>query len=336
MKIRTKLNIIFLLVAFLPLIAITGFIMFYYDHKLEQIVREESQAEFNSANQIFQQNIEKFKELADIFSELPTIVIPLQYHLYQKLEPVLSDLKQQYHINSIGIIDQNAHNIPLNTSVIKENAYAIEKVPTETIAYIEKIESRSYLTVIAPIFNQNKETIIGALFLRQCLYNIVRTGEYRVLMTILENVTCEEIGETVSNYQRMACHPIKDINGQDVAALLARFYIVPYTLFRSQSIKILFVIGVSGILLILLLQHVITRSIIRPVLTIKKATDNIKKGDYSASVKLSGYDEIGQLGNHFNAMAEQIQVSLHQCNSLNEQLERTVESRATELKRKNR
>ncbi len=59
MKIRTKLNIGFFITAFLPFIAMTIFTIFYYDYKLEQIIREKSIMEINTATPLFQQNIEK-------------------------------------------------------------------------------------------------------------------------------------------------------------------------------------------------------------------------------------------------------------------------------------
>ncbi len=335
MKINTKFNIGFLIAAFLPFVTMLLFTLVYSEYKLEQMIQEKSLVELNTATLLFQQNITQIKEMAGVFSELPTIVVPFEYQLHKKLEPVLHDLQQQYNFASIGIIDQHARVISPTSFNIKDTSYPLAPLPPEPTTYLEKIHDTSYVTTVTPIFTRNKDALLGALIIRQGLYRLTKRGDHSILMTIFEDVTCEYLREYRAEYQKTVCHPIKDFQGQDIAAFVVRFYTIPYVLFRRHSLLILAVIGGGGLLVIVLLRFLLTRALIRPLLALKATVDDIQNGKYSARTHLSGYDELGRLGRHFNAMAEQIQASLQQCIRLNEQLEHTVESRTAELNQTN-
>ncbi|TBL74620.1 sensor histidine kinase [Paenibacillus thalictri] len=70
-----------------------------------------------------------------------------------------------------------------------------------------------------------------------------------------------------------------------------------------------------SILVILVLTHtvltyVVSKSIIRPLLLLKKAANRIKTGDLDFHVNVAGKDEIGQLGLAFEEMRHQLQESI--------------------------
>ncbi|WP_123040497.1 sensor histidine kinase [Cohnella candidum] len=58
------------------------------------------------------------------------------------------------------------------------------------------------------------------------------------------------------------------------------------------------------------LTYVMSKSIIRPLRQLRSATQQIKNGNLNFQVKVSGKDEIGQLGNDFEEMRSQLQKSI--------------------------
>lgn len=68
-----------------------------------------------------------------------------------------------------------------------------------------------------------------------------------------------------------------------------------------------------------------TRGLVRRIQTLVEATMQIASGEYGQRVAISGHDEIGQLENQFNCMAEQLAESLAQRAELAEQNARLAE-----------
>lgn len=75
----------------------------------------------------------------------------------------------------------------------------------------------------------------------------------------------------------------------------------------------LLVVTMLVLLLGLLLSWGLARRIIRPILTLKEATNRISSGDYSVSVAISGEDELGSLTADFNQMAGKLR-TYHELN----------------------
>lgn len=72
----------------------------------------------------------------------------------------------------------------------------------------------------------------------------------------------------------------------------------------------LLLVGVSGGFLFIffaLLSRVILHSVLRPLKDLQQATERFEKGDYTARVRRGQTDEIGQLSQAFNRMAEAVE-----------------------------
>ena len=78
---------------------------------------------------------------------------------------------------------------------------------------------------------------------------------------------------------------------------------------------------------------VVAAGIVRPVRALTAATASIAAGDLSARVDGGRSDELGQLGNSFNAMAERIEQQSNALQHAREVLERRVQERTSELTR---
>ena len=84
---------------------------------------------------------------------------------------------------------------------------------------------------------------------------------------------------------------------------------------RKDQLLILSVILFS-LILVLFLGHVLSRSVVKPILQLTAKISRMAEGKYDEKVNLELSDEIGQLGRRFNEMAEIIKDKLFQMRSI--------------------
>ncbi|MFS1512309.1 ATP-binding protein [Chengkuizengella sp. SCS-71B] len=90
---------------------------------------------------------------------------------------------------------------------------------------------------------------------------------------------------------------------------------------NSQEISWLFVYtGIIGFLLTTFFAFFLFTKITQPLLQLKKAADSITVGEYKTRVEIRSSDEIGQLANRFNHMAEKLEQTIRDLNHEKEQL----------------
>jgi len=77
--------------------------------------------------------------------------------------------------------------------------------------------------------------------------------------------------------------------------------------FRTSSLEALVLAGIASVLLALVMGLVFSRALTRPVRTISAAAQRIKEGDLSARSGVTGSDDLRQLGETFDEMAESIE-----------------------------
>lgn len=77
--------------------------------------------------------------------------------------------------------------------------------------------------------------------------------------------------------------------------------------FRNSSIGAMALAGATSVLLAIAMGLAFSRALTRPVRTISAAAQRIKEGDLSARSGVSGSDDLGQLGETFDSMAESIE-----------------------------
>lgn len=98
-------------------------------------------------------------------------------------------------------------------------------------------------------------------------------------------------------------------------------------------------IASSGILLALLtiivtiiVLIIVRLTITRRIAILKQATSTLARGEYSKKIDLNGQDEVGQLAEAFNQMANDIQQRQNELTDLNDSLEKRVAERTVALK----
>lgn len=77
--------------------------------------------------------------------------------------------------------------------------------------------------------------------------------------------------------------------------------------FRANSYRAIFIAAIVAVMLALILGFMFSRGLVNPVRKVAATAERIKNGDLSARTKLVGNDEISQLGEIFDAMANSLE-----------------------------
>ena len=81
---------------------------------------------------------------------------------------------------------------------------------------------------------------------------------------------------------------------------------------QQQLTLMLLLSGGGGLALVYLLSYIISRRITRPIATLREGVSHIAAGDLDHRVKIRSHNEIGQLAEGFNQMAQELKRSLEE------------------------
>ncbi|MBI4786016.1 MAG: HAMP domain-containing protein [Chloroflexi bacterium] len=94
----------------------------------------------------------------------------------------------------------------------------------------------------------------------------------------------------------------------------------------------LFLFGAGALFITLVVAWVLTRSVVRPIQSLTAECQRIAAGDLARPISpLGGGGEVSALARSFNTMREKLKSSLNEIQDWNQELERRVEKRTTEL-----
>lgn len=135
----------------------------------------------------------------------------------------------------------------------------------------------------------------------------------------------------VNAWYLTAYEPIKDINNKIVGMLYAGILERPYTDLRDKVIIIFWIIALITIILLLVISHGTTKSIVKPISELVKGTKCVAGGDLSYKVELKSEDEIGELASAFNRMTDELNKITQNYLNLTKTLEDKVKEKTEEL-----
>lgn len=118
-----------------------------------------------------------------------------------------------------------------------------------------------------------------------------------------QNTPCSWIQKTPQNDEDPAISVVIPLKDHPDVALFMRAPIQGLTKTSSAITNLLLSCLIATLVLAAVLAYFVSRNLTKPISDITKVAQNFAKGDYSSRTNAIGTDEIGNLGNTFNAMA---------------------------------
>jgi two-component system NtrC family sensor kinase len=128
-----------------------------------------------------------------------------------------------------------------------------------------------------------------------------------------------------------ACEPLRDHIGNIVGILYVGIPENPFLAVRTSMMLTFLLVAAGGVLVVLGITFLITRSMILPLEEMVKASNRIAAGDLDHSVSIASHDEIGILSNSFNKMLASIKTMKLELEEWGRTLEEKVNKRTEEL-----
>jgi len=100
--------------------------------------------------------------------------------------------------------------------------------------------------------------------------------------------------------------PIKQADGSVSGAVLLNAPVTGINEFMQRTYYYVAIGGLIALLFALLVVNRLTRAIVRPLKAMQEATLAMAKGDYTTRINVKSSDEVGQLGDAFNSLAEDL------------------------------
>jgi two-component system NtrC family sensor kinase len=136
----------------------------------------------------------------------------------------------------------------------------------------------------------------------------------------------------VNDWYITAYEPIKDIEEKIVGMLYVGMLEKPYIDLRNNVMLTFTGMAIICTIILLVLLSFITSTIMKPIQGMVLATNKIAQGDLDHRVEINFKDEIGQLAQSFNLMAENLKIANETLLQWAKTLEKRVEERTKELR----
>ncbi len=396
LKLGTQLNISFALVLFVPMIIAVIFSIVYYSNKIQQAAVNAISSEMKIADIIYQNAVTDMKNLANAYAQQKVVTVLLSLNLGEKLGGDLAKSANLDNIDMITIVDTanqvmvRSHAPKKISDVIADKSYIAEAISGEAVSGTEtmtlaELEQEGFnvghklfakadviltLTGVAPVYDRQRENIVGAIIVRRILNkdseiikNIAHNLNINAALFEHANLIAgaaapdaeEDIIPPPPNFLHqvlganmamhiadiseggtiLKCMPVKDFNKQPVGALMVQTGVAEYIRTRNIAVVTLIAIFLTGFVLAFSIKTIIARRIIIPVQRLKEGTERIGDGDYTHSLEVVPGDEIGELTEAFNKMAMDLHEYDRQLKDYNLQLEARVKERTQELQAAN-
>jgi len=123
----------------------------------------------------------------------------------------------------------------------------------------------------------------------------------------------------VHDWYVTAYEPVRNLKKENIGILAVGMLEQKFVDMRTEALFIFLGITLFGMVLSVLLANFSSRSVVKPIENLRKVSDQISQGDFSARVKAQSDNEIGELEKTFNLMASSLQERDKEIRRLNEQ-----------------
>jgi two-component system, NtrC family, sensor kinase len=135
----------------------------------------------------------------------------------------------------------------------------------------------------------------------------------------------------VNRHYITAYEPLRNHSGRIIGMLGVGMQERPFLAVRTDMMLSFLVVAVIGVLIVLGLTYVITRSMILPLEEMVAGTKRIASGDEDYRVRVRSHDEIGHLAASFNKMLDALKATKAELQEWAANLEAKVRDRTEEL-----
>ncbi len=116
-----------------------------------------------------------------------------------------------------------------------------------------------------------------------------------------------------------AYEPVRNLKNENIGILAVAMLEQKFVDMRTEALFIFLGVTILGVGLSIIFANFFSNTVVKPVENLRKISDQIAQGDFSASVKVHSPNEIGELEKTFSLMASSLQEREKEIRRLNEQ-----------------
>ncbi len=235
--------------------------------------------------------------------------------LLKAASPVLDDEGRILGVLYGGILLNRNYEIVdrVKEIVFKGEKYKGREIGTATIFQRD-------LRISTNVKRENGERAIGTRVSKEVNQAVLKEGKSWIHRAFV-----------VNDWYISAYEPIKNIDDQIIGILYVGMLEKPYIDLRNEVMAKFVGMAILSVILLLVILFFITSSIIQPLQQMVNATKKIADGNLNHKVKINFQDEVGQLGDSFNQMTENLKKANEKLIQWGKTLEKRVEERTKEL-----
>ena len=195
--------------------------------------------------------------------------------------------------------------------------FAIFSISLRTVS-----QNNNTIDAIPDFFTRNIESIIEDIGTPPNLSNAIRLAEELDWSIAINNPIMRwssdneyrlPVEQSVFNRTLTADAEVRSINSEDIIMVQRGgydFYLYQRSLDNNNSNFVVLYIGVALASIVLLLNYFMVNKLLDPVRLLRKGAERIRLGDLSFRVKSNRQDELGELTDSINHMADSLQSML--------------------------
>lgn len=186
--------------------------------------------------------------------------------------------------------------------------YIIDEDYTSSVDYVRKVIELDDKDIWV-IANEKAENPLNEAMVNISFSGIHLQKEYQELMQIAFGGS--EAEDTFDDYihgdlRNVVAVPIKGLNGELVGALIYSSPADSQTQVINQSIRLIIQCILASLLISTVMANLFVRSITNPILRMRDTASELAEGDYAARTEIIRKDEIGQLANTVDVLADRL------------------------------